>query len=612
MLACPQDIFFHNDTNNTLTNGMNKYQNLIHESNNNSIMQNSTTSEYQHKDKRIRHEHLRKDQVMSNNDIEMSGATNGDDLLDTSAIANNNIKDKEEQVWPPDVESAFIEALESIPKLGRRKILVNGKPCGRNELISDFIFRKTCKIRTRKQVSSHIQVLKNTRKGDSHFMRLLTDSVELDENNHNINRNNSNNSLKPKIRQPHHSHNQHQQVMKNNNPIKMKSYQPNDSLSSDDSSINSSPSPTDYVFDIMCSDPAQQQALSMLQFKDFYDPFQQSLFFGMVTEANNTNATTPSNANFDNLADPFFGGSGVLYDQQQGEGLEESLMHSLSSAANTPIASAVMKKKMVAAAARKGTAKKRKSQHDETTNDTVMNVTSSIAGSEYSLWPNYVCLYLEYASPYEPSRPLSHNLSQLPHCYPNGLPVVSVNSVSKEKCPPIATLSSSDSVLLLAKTKLDLNLNISEFAFNNTSFFETQTRRTIECTTTIYSFGNVVLESKEVQQALWVNEGKYMYSFVFVNQFFDAFMKGIRSLQSWDEVDIAINNLCIVQSFEDIESKYTNTGSNTTESVLENTNSPLLVMVYEFERGNGTIDISAIVQDKVDIAKSLEFFDQDI
>lgn len=61
----------------------------------------------------------------------------------------------------------------------------------------------------------------------------------------------------------------------------------------------------------------------------------------------------------------------------------------------------------------------------------------------------------------------------------------------------------------------------------------------------------MVLESKEVQQALWVNEGKYMYSFAFVNQFFDAFMKGIRSLQSWDEVDIAINNLCIVQVMKD-------------------------------------------------------------
>ncbi|KAG1142853.1 hypothetical protein G6F36_015500 [Rhizopus arrhizus] len=75
-----------------------------------------------------------------------------------------------------------------------------------------------------------------------------------------------------------------------------------------------------------------------------------------------------------------------------------------------------------------------------------------------------------------------------------------------------------------------------------------------------------------------------MYNFVFVNQFFDAFMKGIRSLQSWEEVDIAINNLCIVQSFEDVELKLTN----------ETTVQPSLVMAYEFERGPATIEIAAI------------------
>ncbi|KAG7664465.1 uncharacterized protein J8A68_002021 [[Candida] subhashii] len=76
-------------------------------------------------------------------------------LSSSSSGTNDN------DIWSEDVEQAFEEVLKIIPKNGLNKIKLAGRSCGRNELISDYILTKTGKFRTRKQISSHIQVIKN-------------------------------------------------------------------------------------------------------------------------------------------------------------------------------------------------------------------------------------------------------------------------------------------------------------------------------------------------------------------------------------------------------------------------------------------------------------------
>ncbi|KAF9939318.1 hypothetical protein BGZ65_010848, partial [Modicella reniformis] len=448
-------------------------------------------------------------------------------------------------VWPEAVEKAFMEAITEIPKLGRRKVPLHDKHYGRNELIAFYIHKQTKQQRTRKQVSSHIQVLKNTRKEDSELMELLSDGSVDDSNDPAWIE-----AAMNKIRRIFGEERLQDSPTSPTSPMSpsdmnlepFEHFDKRQSFEEDEDERRPQHNRQLSIASILNPEPENSQpALGSLPGQDQYSG----------------SGSSSSHVKQDRYP----------YDFESSRSRHDLLWreHRLNEPSNAAYNSSAVER-----------------PHIHQPSNQTFDPSVSYRSERYMFWPCYFKLILEESCLYNS----------------NGLPqLMSRESVLVEHSAPFNDTLQSEDICMLDETRFPrlresfdhkrclflrckMGLNLETFSRQarllSKNLFQSRQRLTIRCDTTVYSFGKEVVGSMETKQATHQRD-RFLYDFRIVDAWLEEFLRSLRDGGN-EEMESSLQNMTIVQEFS-------STGSDG-ESGLE----PLLVVAYEFFAGHGNLN----------------------
>ncbi|KAG0347385.1 hypothetical protein BG004_007887, partial [Podila humilis] len=405
-------------------------------------------------------------------------------------------------VWPENVEEAFMEALAKIPKLGRRKIVVDGKPSGRNELVAAYIERKTGKKRTRKQVSSHIQVLKNTRKDEQDIMDLLSDTT-VDEGV-------TDTSFLEILGQSTVEY----YGSRDSTPVS-----PSDSTTGDGIEWPNERSPD-------CSRSSHRRQVSIASM--------------LNPEMNDNSLRSKRTQGSEND-----GGNGGGYHASTLSQTDAFFPHGYR--ASPPESSSASSS--LAYVHQGGSAYPHIHSVQGRSTPHIYN------SHTHPFWPCQYVLIQHLNTMLPPRTALKSKeiiLLEDRRPFMDTLPSLSIHSVDHDRFQFVKELFTRKKCLFLL-FKMDLRIqNLSdEYKLDTRNLFQSREAGTVECSTMVLSFGRAAMEVKETQTSEY-REGRHMYSFKLVNEWLNTFLKTLNEGMGPTEVEAALHHLCIIQQFDSV------------------------------------------------------------